>query len=256
MINYTKRKGKDFVMARHSLKKRKDSLKEKSLHLSKLIDQFLEREITEVSLKEHPEEMDRLKALLEENLWQGNIDPHDPDWQFESDQSIIDVPELGENALHQNEIDTGAKIIASLHGLLKRGFWEKFKEAVLTYNAGQGNNPLLSESFIKADLGQYAQIHASFGDGIHFFSSSLEAIRLLMGLIEGFKPGQFKRCADRGCGKFIFLTTNRKKDYCSVNCAARSGERKKREADRAAFNKYHQEYYKNKRMQGGEAKQK
>lgn len=242
-------------MARNSLKRGRDSIKEKTKRLSILIDEFLEREITEASLKEHPEEIYRLKDMLEKHLWLGNIGPHDPDWQFESDQCQSDVPDLDADAIRQDEIDTGVKIIVSLHELLKKGFWEKFKAGVLAYNDRYGNDPLASDRFIKAKLGQYVQIHACFGDGINFFSSSLEAIRLLMGLIEGLKPEQFKKCADRDCGKFIFLTTKRKKDYCSVNCAARSGERKKREAYRAAFNKYHREYYKNK-LKGGEAKQK
>jgi hypothetical protein len=238
-------------MARNSLKKGRDSIKEKTKHVAVLIDEFLEREITEASLKEHPEEIYKIRDLLEKHLWMGNIGPHDPDWQFESDQCLMDVPELDADAIHQDEIDMGAKIISSFHEFLKKGFWEKFKAGVLAYNDRYGDDPLLSESFIKAELGQYVQIHISFGDGIHFFSSSLEAIRLLMDLIQGLKPEQFKKCADKDCGKFIFLTTKHKKDYCSVNCAARCGERKKREADRAAFNKYHQEYYKNKRK-GGE----
>jgi hypothetical protein len=240
-------------MKRKTLKKDRNSIKEKTKRLAILIHEFLEREITDDYLKEHPEEIYRIKDMLEKNLWLGNIGPHDPDWQFESDECLMDVPELDADAIHQDEIDTGAKIIVSFHEFLKKGFWEKFKAGMLAYNDRYGDDPLLSENLIKVDLGQYVNIHISFGDGIYFFSSSLEAIRLLMDLIQGLKPEQFKKCADKDCGKFIFLTTKRRKEYCNVNCAARTGERKKREADRAAFNKYHRDYYKPKRK-GGEIK--
>lgn len=236
-------------MKKNSLKKGRESIRDKTKRLSILITEFLERDLTEAYLKEHWEEIYKIKDMLEKNLWLGNIGPHDPDWQFESDLYEEDAPELADD-IRQDNIDTGVETIVSLHEFLKKGFWKKFKTDVIAYNDAKGSNPLLSESFIKLELGQYAGIHASFGEGIHFFSSSLEAIRRLTDLIQGLKPEQFKKCADKDCGKFIFLTTKHKKEYCSVNCAAKSGERKKRERDRAAFNKYHQDYYKNKQKGG------
>ena len=237
-------------MARQSKKKERDEKKARIEHLAILIDEFLEKDITEDDLTKHPEKIYRIQGILEEHLWQGTISPHDSDWQFESDYEIRDMPEQGAFIQH-DAIQTGAQSIVSLHRFLKTGFWEQFKEHVIAYNEGNDYDPLRSDTFIDVETDDSVRIHATFGDDIHFFSSSLAVLRLLMNLIEGMRPEQFRKCADEQCGKFFFLTTNRNRIYCSSRCAARSGERRKREADRAAFNEYHRQYYNTNLKEGG-----
>jgi hypothetical protein len=237
-------------MAKNSLKKERELIKEKTRRLGILITEFLEKDITEAYLKEHQEEIYNIKDILEKNLELGNISPHDPDWQFESDECEEDVPERSA-IIRQDNIDTGIKTIISFHQFLRKGFWEEFKENVLAYNDAKGSNPYLNERFIKFNPGQDVTIQVTFPDKINFFSSGIEAMRCLMNLIQGLKPEQFKKCADKNCGKLIFLTTEHKKDYCNIRCAARSIERKKREANKTAFNEYHKAWYKKNLMKGG-----
>ena len=238
-------------MAKNSRKKEKELIKEKTRRLGILITEFLEKDITEACLKEHPEEIYILKDMLEKNLGLGNISPHDPNWQFESDECEEDMPERA-TIIRQDNINKGAETIVSFHQFLRKGVWEEFKENVLAYNDAKGSNPDLKERFIKFEPGQDVTIQVTFPDKINFFSSGIEAIRCLTDLIQGLKPEQFKKCADKNCGKLFLLTTGHERYYCDGKCAARSLERTKREKDKDAFNKYHKEWYKKNLMKGGD----
>jgi len=240
-------------MARKNLKKEKDLMKEKTDRLSTLISEFLERDITWDCLKEKPEEIHMIKDILEKNLWEGIIDPNDPDWQFESDLCVQDMPERAEY-IRQKNIDTGVESILNLHRFLKKGFWREFKENLIAYNKENGNNPYLNERFIKFNPGHDVIIHATFPDKIYFFSNSFEAIRSLMNLIAGFRPEQFKICADDSCGKLFLQASGHTRYYCSGRCASRSIERRKREENKSVFNEYHKAYYNKYLRKGGKDK--
>jgi len=102
------------------------------------------------------------------------------------------------------------------------------------------------------------QINYSFEAGkVHFFYSGIDTVRALMDLLKDIPIGDFKKCKDeKGCGKWLVMTSKRKRDFCSHLCAARYVERIKREKFPQAFLKYHKDYYDRnlKRKKNDEAK--
>lgn len=256
--------------------KNRSSNKTSRERLTILVDGFLEKEIEGEDLISNPDRIDHYRRLLEKNLWEQKIDPHDPNWNFDSDLSdtAIDNPNLyppGE--VTRANLEQGVNTILYFHGLLKP-FWDDFKEHLEVFRRVTEDRESIkilsdAEKRLKGlnleGLGQdlfddihrereylqeiqspvALQINYSFEGGkVHFFYSGVDAVRALMDLLKDIPIADFKRCKDdKGCGKWFVMTSKRKRDFCSHLCAARYTERIKREKFPEAFLKYHQEYY-------------
>ena len=244
--------------------------------LAILVHGFLEKEIEREDLVSKPDRIDHYRRLLAENLWQQKIDPHDPNWNFDSDLSdiAIDNPDLyppGE--VSRANLEQGIDTILYFHGLLK-SFWDDFKKHLETFrkvirdrksiqtvtDAEKSLKGLNLEGLEQHLLDgihrerKYSQeiqspitlrINYSFETGkVRFFYSGIDAVRALMDLLKDIPIGDFKKCKDeKDCGKWFVMTSKRKRDFCSHLCAARYTERIKREKSPEAFLKYHREYY-------------
>lgn len=237
----------------------KSERKKKLMRLAILVNEFLERSVDIESLKKNPGETDRLRRILENNLWQGQIDPHDSDWSFESveQDNALDSPELyteGE-LIHENALQ-GVRSLMFFHDLLTSGFWKSFREEVRHQQsmAGPiecpegyffGDVPVIRDAFFELSVPKTVRLRGNFeGDQIHFYTSSIQAIPLLIDLIEGQPLDIFKFCKEKKCGRVFVLTSKHKREFCCANCASKNNQQAKRERDREGFNKYHREYYK------------
>jgi len=222
--------------------------------LAVLVDEFLERDITLKDFHLDPGLIERLRKLLVETLWAGNIDPHDSDWSFDSNlaDAALDEPDLyAEEDLQRERVEVGARTLLYIYKVLKWGFWEKFKLEVLhqqEMEAVSRDNPLAyygAKSSLPLKLPSKQTLPCSFEGGtIHFYQSGAHAILALVNLLQGLPIGIFWKCKDPSCGRCFIRVHQHGKKYCSQRCASRHYQKVKREEDREGFNRYHKQYRK------------
>jgi hypothetical protein len=247
-----------------------EPIKERIRSLARLVEGFLEWDFREEDLLANPEMIGQLRQLLEDDLWQGDISREDLIWQFESDLHDPDNPGLyTPDEVRKADIESGAKGILLYHDLLKNGFWEGFKEKVLSYQLRKGeieNKPAATYSTALAEYADMADDHLYLGgagkislrtEGIEipfsleggevdFFKSGIDAILALQRLIKGLSVDIFKKCKNETCGRVFILTSRHKRDYCTNLCANLHIQRMKREQDPEGYRKYHKGYYREK----------
>jgi len=222
--------------------------------LAVLVSEFLENDFGPGDLQRDPDRIERLRKLLEKNLWAGNIDPHDPGWSFESHltDTALDEPDLyTDEELREEIAQAGAKTLHTIHRVLKEGFWDKFKEEVFHQQemaALSQKHPLSyhgAKSFLPLELPSKHVLPCSFDGGtIHFYRSGAHVILALVDLLQGLSMNIFRICKDKRCGRCFIRVHKHGKEYCSSNCASRHNQRTRRESDRKGFNHYHKEYNK------------
>jgi hypothetical protein len=227
--------------------------------LAVLVHEFLEEDFGPEDLQRDPDRIERLRKLLEKNLWAGNIDPHDPIWCFESHlaDAVLDEPDLyTDEELREERAEVGAKTLHNIHRILKEGFWDKFKEEVFHQQemaALSQKHPLSypgAKSFLPLELPSKHILPCSFEGGtIHVYKSGAHAILALVDLLQGLPIDIFRICKDKSCARCFIRVHKHGKVYCSSNCASRHNEKVKRESNRERFNRYHKEYYKISREQ-------
>jgi len=235
---------------------KKDSAKARIKRLSKIVEDFLEKDFSTEELIADPERIDELRQLLEENLWCGSLDPHDPDWSFSIEVNDPDNPD--EQIAVEENIKEGATTLLNFHDSLRRGFWSAFRKRILDSlnNTAAPTNEGIPDEYaglsdygyldtgdhtIEVDLSGSQTVHISLGDKIVFFHSGFDAVRLLMDLIQGQPKDIFKVCPD--CGRIYIKTSDHKRMFCSQLCASRFLQRKKRGNNPEAFKEYHKVYY-------------
>ena len=230
-----------------------ETIDQKLRCLAVLVNEFLERDIVMEDLKRDPDQIEQLRELLVKNLWAGNIDPHDPDWSFDSHlaDATLDNPDLySEEDLQGERIEVGARTLLYIQRFLRWGFWEKFKREVLhqqEMEALSRNNPLAyhgAKSSLPLELPSKNTLPCSFEGGtIHFYQSGAHAILALVNLLQGLPIDIFRICKDKSCGRCFIRVHKHGKEYCCQRCASRHNQSIKREEDREKFNRYHRQYY-------------
>jgi len=241
-------------------------VKMKLERLSILASEFLEKSFNHDSLASDREEMERLKMVLLDNLWAGNINPDDPNW----------CPETNEEF---------ATMILYFHRLLTEGFWNNFKKELLYTKAIKGPNVAPPEyegiesealenealenidAFIKIEI-PATNMTVRFlrnSDKVEFMRDSVDAIPALLDLLQGLPLDNLRFCGNTACGKFIVKTTGKDLKFCPGTCQSVQYQRELREKFPEKHKKYHREYYqqvkkmekrkkeKNKQNQGKEA---
>ena len=246
------------------------TIKERIRSLSRLVEGFLEETLREEDLTAKPEMIGQLRKLLEENLWQGDISREDPIWQFESDSYDPDNPELyTPEEVRTADIYFGVKAILSYHDLLKKGFWEAFKEKILSCGERRSEIENRATTISGSALAEYADMaddklylgerdkislktelieipYSLEGGEIYFFKSGIDAILALQNLVSGLPVDIFKKCKNDQCGRVFISSSGHKREFCKNLCANRYIQRMKREQDPEAYRKYHKAYYRRK----------
>jgi hypothetical protein len=246
------------------------TIKERIRSLSCLVERFLEEPLRENDLSAKPEMIGQLRNLLEKNLWQGHISREDPMWQFESDLYDPDNPELyTPDEVRAADIEFGVKSILFYHDLLKKGFWEAFKEKILSFGERRNEIENMPTNNSGSFLAEYADMaddnlylgernticlktelieipYSLEGGEIYFFKSGIDAILALQNLVSGLPVDIFKKCKNDRCGRVFILTSGHKREFCKNLCANRYIQRMKREQDPEAYRKYHKAYYRKK----------
>jgi hypothetical protein len=244
--------------------------KERIRSLARLVEGFLEQSIQQEVLIANPEKIDQLQKLLEEDLWRGEILREDPLWHFESDLYDPDNPDLYKHEeVSAADIESSANQILRYHALLKVGFWDPFRQGLLSYLEGKreletrlkfSSETELSEYSGMADgqlyLGGFGKIglraenidiHYSLEGGeISFFKSGIDALMALQNLVKGLPVDIFKQCKNETCGKVFVITSRHNREFCNNLCANLYIQRIKREQDPEGYRKYHKNYYRNK----------
>jgi len=238
-------------------------IKAKLERLDRIASGFLERDLDADLIARNPSMINETRILLEENLWMHNIDPDDPEWCFQSDLHEIESDNPGTyswDKVINADIETGSRTILYFHGLLKT-FWNDFKTAVFSAQQQESVSNEISgllfgmdikdipttdyhlDSYLDVQFVHNLNIRCSFEGGpIHFFRSSVNAIPALLDLLQDIPVKAFRKCKDGSCGKCFVLTSRHKKKYCNHACAARNGQKLKRENDRQGYNQYHKDY--------------
>lgn len=239
---------------------------QKIRYLAKLVDKFLERDIILEDLQRDSDRIEQLRGLLIETLWAGNIDPHDPDWSFDSHlaDAALDEPDLyTEEDLQKGSIEAGARTLLYFHKVLRWGFWDKFKREVLHQQGMESlsrDNPLSyhgAKSYLPLALPDKNILPCSFEGGtIHFYQSGAHAILALVDLLQGLPMDIFRVCKDPSCRRCFIRVHEHGKEYCSQRCASRHNQKMKREKDREGFNQYHKQYHQNLRKRESHTKRK
>jgi len=208
--------------------------------LSILAEEFLEKSFSYDSLINDWTEMERLKNILLDNLWMGNINPDDPNWCPETNKEF-------------------ARMIIDFHRLLTEGFWNDFKKelqftksikgpvAVPPGYEGLESEPMENiDGFIEV---QIPDTHMTIrfirnSDKVEFMRDSVDAIPALLDLLQGLPLDNLRFCGNTACGKFIVKTTGKDLKFCpGTTCQSVQYQRKFRENDPEKYNKYHQKYY-------------
>jgi len=214
-------------------------VKMKLERLSILASEFLEKSFNHDSLASDREEMERLKNILQNNLWEGNINPDDPNW----------CPETNEDF---------ARMILYFHRLLTEGFWNNFKKELQYCKVIKG--PIVAppeyegiesealeniDAFIKIEIPK-TQMTIRFvrnSDNLIFMRDSVDAIPALLDLLQGLPLDNLRFCGNTACGKFIVKTTGRDLKFCPGTCQSVQYQRELREKFPEKHKKYHREYY-------------
>ena len=207
--------------------------------LSILAEEFLEKSFTRESLAINRKEMERLKGILFDNLWLGNINPDDLDWCAETD-------------------DEFAQMILWFHELLVKGFWNSFKKELLFIKSIRGSvvappgyeglesEPMINiDGFIEIKIPKEKMTVRIIrnSDNVIFMRDSVDAIPALLDLLQGLPLDNLKFCGSADCQKFIVKTTGKDKKFCCGICQSRQYQRKFRETFPEGHKKYHREYY-------------
>lgn len=229
-------------------------IKKKLERLSILASEFLEKSFNHDSLASDRDEMERLKVVLLDNLWAGNINPDDKNW----------CPETNEEF---------ATMLLYFHRLLKEGFWNNFKKELLYTKAIKGpiaippeyegleSEPLENiEAFINIEI-PATNMTVRFirnSDKVEFMRDSVDAIPALLDLLQGLPLDNLRFCGNTACGKFIVKTTGKDLKFCPGTCQSVQYQRELREKFPEKHKKYHREYYQQvkkieKRKKGKEA---
>ena len=207
--------------------------------LSILATEFLEKSFSKESLAGDWTEMERLKKILRDNLWQGNINPDDPDW-------CPDTP------------DEFAGMLLYFHRLTTEGFWIRFKEELRSRQMMRG--PIIApmgyewmadhsqqhiDAFIKIETPDTPMtVRCCLDDTkVHFFRSSVDAIPALLDLLQGLPLDRLRFCGNKECGAFFVQKTAHAKKFCSGSCQSIQYQRELRAKDPEAHRSYHQQYY-------------
>ncbi|HQQ88559.1 MAG TPA: hypothetical protein PLA72_11220 [Smithellaceae bacterium] len=205
--------------------------------LSTLASEFLEKSFSYESLVDNWAEMERLKSILVINLWQGKINPEDIDWCLETNED-------------------SAKMILYYHKLLTEGFWNKFKQELKLIKASKGPTIIPDEyagleiwhfdAFIKVEIPDNSMTVRFIWDSdkIEFMRSSVEAIPLLLELLQELPMDNLRFCENAECDKFIVKTTGKEKKFCSGTCQSAQYQRDLRQKQPEQHKQYHRKYYK------------
>lgn len=217
----------------------KEMMRAKLERLSLLTSEFLEKSFSYDSLVSDWTEMERIKDILRVNLWNGNIDPDDPDW----------CPDTNEDF---------ATMILYFHRLLTEGFWNNFKEELQFSKAIKGpivvpqgyegvepDSLAMMDAFIKVDIpeGPMTVRFVRNSDSVHFFRGSVDAIPALLHLLQELPLDNLRFCGNTKCGKLIVKTSGRDLKFCSSQCQSVQYQRELREKDPEKHKKYHRGYY-------------
>jgi hypothetical protein len=215
-------------------------IRKKLERLSILTSQFLERSFSYELLVKDRQEMERLKMVLLDNLWDGNINPDDSNW----------CPETNEEF---------ARMIIYFHRLLIEGFWNDFKKELLYTKAIKGpvavppgyegleSEPLENvDAFIKIEIPD-THMTVRFirnSDKVEFMRDSVDAIPALLNLLQGLPLDNLRFCGNTECKKFIVKTTGKDLKFCpGTTCQSVQYQRKFRETFPEEHKKYHRDYY-------------
>jgi len=208
--------------------------------LSILATEFLEKTLTYESLVSDYAETERLKRILLDNLWQGTINPHDPN-------------------LNPETPDDSAKMILQLHGLLTKGFWNRFKTMLQQSQPMKG--PIVAPpGYESLTAGGSYTIETSIkftipvkkmsvdccldGETIHFYRSSIDAIPALLNLLQGLPFDNLRFCGNTDCNRLIVQRTNHEQKYCpGGKCQSMHYQRELRTKDPEKYKAYQREYY-------------
>lgn len=207
--------------------------------LSILTSKFLEKSISRESLVKDRTEMERLKMVLLDNLWEGNINPDDVNWCPETNEEFADM-------------------IIYFHRLLTEGFWNNFKKELLYTKAIKGpvavpaeyegleSEPLENiDAFIKIENPSTDMTVRLIrnSDKVEFMRDSVDAIPALLNLLQGLPLDNLRFCGNRECLKFIVKTTGKERKFCNGICQSKQYQREFREISPEEHKKYHREYY-------------
>jgi len=214
-------------------------IRKKLERLSILTSEFLEKSFDHESLVKDRQEMERLRMVLLDNLWEGNINPDDPNW----------CPETNEEF---------ATMIIYFHRLLTDGFWNNFKKELQYCEAikipivappgyeGLEGDPLENiDAFIKVQIpGDHMTVRFTRNnDKVEFKRDSVDAIPALLDLLQGLPKDNLRFCGNIECRKFIIKTTGKDRRFCNGKCQSKQYQREFRETSPEEHKKYHRVYY-------------
>ncbi|MDM7987098.1 MAG: hypothetical protein QUS13_07190 [Smithella sp.] len=214
-------------------------IRKKLERLSILTSQFLERSFSYETLVKDRQEMERLKMVLLDNLWAGNINPDDRNW----------CPKTNEEF---------ATMIIYFHRLMTEGFWNNFKQELQFTKAlkvpvvvppeyeGLESEPMENiDPFIKIEIPD-THMTVRFirnSDKVEFMRDSVDAIPALLDLLQDLPLDNLRFCGNTECRKFIVKTTGKDRIFCNGKCQSKQYQREFRETSPEEHKKYHRNYY-------------
>ncbi|HOS46375.1 MAG TPA: hypothetical protein PLQ69_07850 [Paludibacter sp.] len=216
-----------------------EMIKKKLAGLSVLATEFLEKSFCYESLVRDRKEMEKIKTILLDNLWRGNINPDDPNWCPETDSEF-------------------AMMILHFHRLLTEGFWNSFKKELKLakdleapimappgYEGLENENLVNIDGFIKIWIPQDQMTVRLIrnSEKVEFMRDSVDAIPALLDLLQGLPMENLRFCANAECKKFIVKTTGKNRIFCDGKCQSQQYQRELREKNPDQFKQYHREYY-------------
>ena len=228
-----------FAKLKKQEKVEQEAIKAKLEQLSILTSEFLEKSFSYDLLVSDRDVMERLKMVLLDNLWAGNINPDDANW----------CPETNEEF---------ATMILYFHRLLTEGFWNNFKKELLYTKTIKGpvavppeyegleSEPLENiDAFIKVEIPDtYMTVRfIRNSDKVDFMRDSVDAIPALLNLLQGLPMDNLRFCGNTECRKFIVQTTGRDRKFCPDKCQSVQYQREFREKFPEKHKKYHREHY-------------
>jgi len=215
----------------------KEMMRTKLERLSMLTSEFLEKSFAYDSLVGDRTEMERIKDILQVNLWKG--EPDDPNSRPDTNEEF-------------------ATMILHFHRLLTEGFWNNFKEELRFRKAMKGpveippeyegvevDSPDMMDAFIRIEIPErYMTVRfVRNSDSVHFFRGSVDAIPALLDLLQGLPLDNLRFCGNTKCGKLIVKTSQRDLKFCSGKCQSVQYQREFREKSPEEHKKYHRDYH-------------
>lgn len=214
-------------------------IRKKLERLSILTSEFLEKSFSYESLVSDRQEMERIKTILLDNLWKGNINPDDKNWCPETNKEF-------------------AEMIIYFHKLLTEGFWNNFKKELQFTKAIKGpavvppgyegleSEPLENiDAFIEIEIPDKSMTvrFPRNSDKVLFMRDSVDAIPALLDLLHGLPMDNLRFCGNAACRKLIVKTTCKDRKFCSGTCQSVQYQRERREKFPEEHKKYHRDYY-------------